>query len=351
MASRKVHVGIVVLALVVLAGVSFRPSGDSRPQQARSRILELQRLVEQQAKESSEAVAAYVPRTKARIDDMTAPASVILRELPGVVNVEVLVQADRPTRRIVHLRDWHHVPRDLYALDLRNAAGRELTGDEIDAHHQEHLLEIEAVQIEQVAILRCLVRHHGLNRFFCEGFSQNKMPHYREKIIALRDIEQNQVPQLRNQLQEVRELMKGMEAAGRHDAEGYKNAGAIEEEIAGLLRRHRENLLEMGAAGRLLIGNEIDEVLPLEDDHLLDQAKPVTPAGKVRFDPAKIRARQDAQVWAVLGQGPFGLIVLGGAHDLSESIQQLGGGRCEYIRVTTRRFKEFSGAASERAGR
>jgi len=47
-------------------------------------------------------------------------------------------------------------------------------------------------------------------------------------------------------------------------------------------------------------------------------------------------------VKAVMAKGGFGLIVLGGSHDLSDSVRRLGQGRCEYIRVTTRRFKEFS---------
>jgi hypothetical protein len=34
------------------------------------------------------------------------------------------------------------------------------------------------------------------------------------------------------------------------------------------------------------------------------------------------------------------MIILGGSHDLSDNVRRLG--RCEYIRVTTRRFKEFS---------
>jgi hypothetical protein len=55
-----------------------------------------------------------------------------------------------------------------------------------------------------------------------------------------------------------------------------------------------------------------------------------------------LKARQDTQVNGVLEKGAFGLIVLGGAHDLSDNVRRLGQGRCEYIRVTTRRFKEFS---------
>ena len=45
---------------------------------------------------------------------------------------------------------------------------------------------------------------------------------------------------------------------------------------------------------------------------------------------------------AVMAKGGFGLIVLGSSHDLSDSVRRLGQGRCEYIRVTIRRFKEFS---------
>jgi len=46
-------------------------------------------------------------------------------------------------------------------------------------------------------------------------------------------------------------------------------------------------------------------------------------------------------VKARTAQGPFGLIVLGGAYDLTDSVRRLGGGKCEYIRVTTRRHQEF----------
>jgi hypothetical protein len=61
------------------------------------------------------------------------------------------------------------------------------------------------------------------------------------------------------------------------------------------------------------------------------------------MDPAKLVVRHDAQVRAVLDGGPLALIVLGGAHDLTDSVRRLGGGRCEYIRVTTKRFRQFSG--------
>lgn len=62
----------------------------------------------------------------------------------------------------------------------------------------------------------------------------------------------------------------------------------------------------------------------------------------MKLDPEKLSARRDAQVKAVLDEGAFRLIVLGGFHDLSASVRRLGLGKCEYLRITTRRFKEFS---------
>jgi len=36
------------------------------------------------------------------------------------------------------------------------------------------------------------------------------------------------------------------------------------------------------------------------------------------------------------------VIVLGGAHDLSDGVRRVGGGACEYLRVTTKRGREFA---------
>jgi len=41
-------------------------------------------------------------------------------------------------------------------------------------------------------------------------------------------------------------------------------------------------------------------------------------------------------------KGQVGVIVLGVSHDLTENVRRLGAGKCLYLRVTTRRFKEIS---------
>jgi hypothetical protein len=100
-----------------------------------------------------------------------------------------------------------------------------------------------------------------------------------------------------------------------------------------------------GAAGRPLAAGELQQVLPHDDAALLDAARPVSPDGQLPTDPVKVKAREDAQVKAALASGPCALIVLGGGHDLTGSVRSLSNGTCQYMRVVTRRYKEFANAA------
>src|SRR4051812_4965443 len=107
--------------------------------------------------------------------------------------------------------------------------------------------------------------------------------------------------------------------------------------------RSGRDVLRLGAPGRLLAAREIEAVLPLDDAGLLDAAKPALRGGQAQVEPGKREARHDAQVRAALASGPCSLLVLGGGHDLSASVRRLGGWAAEYLRVTTRRYREFAG--------
>ncbi len=98
----------------------------------------------------------------------------------------------------------------------------------------------------------------------------------------------------------------------------------------------------MGAARRLLIAGEIEEVLALEDASLLEAANPIGPDGSVQQDPERVRAGQDAHVKAILHQGGVAAIILGGGHDLSASVGASSPKRFEYRLLTTKRFWEFA---------
>lgn len=325
-----VVIGAVALALFL--------KGNSRtatptPTAIENRIPMLKQRLAEREKEIEQAVSSYAPKSKARIDDLAAPADEILRDLPGVVQVEFLVKADKPTRRVIHLRDWHYVAKDLYAIDMKQVHGRELTDQEIDQLHGELLLEVELVQLEQLAILRCLIKHHGLKRVHSEGFSPNELEAYREKIGVLKAMEREQLPQIRKQLDEVRNLIETTTGEGKEKAE------SIERELIVLLNGHKERLLEVGAAGRLLISGELEDVLPLEEDGALEKANPITLNGTVRHEENKLEARHDAQLRVLAKGSPMAVIVLGGAHDLTGSIRRAGNG-WECLRVKTKRFTE-----------
>ena len=108
-----------------------------------------------------------------------------------------------------------------------------------------------------------------------------------------------------------------------------RNTPAIDEKV----RDQRRRLLEYGAAVQLELDRQV-QFQPLDDRELLEQAKPVARDGNVLPDP-----RHDGQVKSV----PCSFIILGGNHDLSESMRRLGGGTVEYVRVTTRLYRGVAG--------
>ena len=52
--------------------------------------------------------------------------------------------------------------------------------------------------------------------------------------------------------------------------------------------------------------------------------------------------REDAIVKNLLHDGAFTFIVLGGGHDLSDNIERLSGGTCEYLTIETSKYQELS---------
>jgi hypothetical protein len=81
-----------------------------------------------------------------------------------------------------------YVPPELFALDIRQHLGKTVSDEAIEKLYEKFLLEVELVQIEQVAILRCLVKHHGLRRVLTEGLTPQGMANFKEMVTALRDM-------------------------------------------------------------------------------------------------------------------------------------------------------------------
>jgi hypothetical protein len=264
------------------------------------------------------------------------PIATTLRQTPGVVRVEELVSSQHPTHRIIHIRDWHYIPRDLFTIDVQDANGGKLTEEEVSRLYQQYLEEVEALQVEQMDFLRHLASRYGIRQVLKEAVTQANHEPYKVQVEGLREMESTEIPKLRKQLAEVEALAKGV-------GDNSEELPGIEANIRHLLGEHQARLLEVGAAGRLLMAGEIDAVLPLDDEELLDKANPITAQGKVRFDRRRVRAREDFMVAEALKHGPVAVIVLGGDHDLTESVRKLGQGGCEYLRVTLRGYPEEEG--------
>ena len=86
----------------------------------------------------------------------------------------------------------------------------------------------------------------------------------------------------------------------------------------------------------------MEDVLPVEDARLYEKANPLSEDGHIELDPETIEAREDEMVKKMLDGGPFAFVVLGGGHDLSDNIERLGGGTCEYLTVETGWYSRLS---------
>jgi hypothetical protein len=305
---RKLAV-LVSLGLAVALFLTWQHWADQEA--ARQAIDKLNQGLLQPDRQADAAVAAYRPSITGRIDDLTTDAAAILRQLPGVVRVDVAVQVEKPRQRIIHVRDGPLIPGDRFAAQGR--AQPFLGDDQLDLLYDQHLVEVEQVQAEQIVLLRCLVKHHGLRAVFAEGLSAAELPAYREEVLRQRAL--------------TRQLLQWHYDSLRLQKRQNEQARRSEAVLHGMLAERRLTLLGLGAPGRLWTAEQIAEVLPLE------AATPRT---------EEERARTEGRVHAALQQGPGAVLVLSGDQDLTERIRRLCPGACEYLRVTTTQYQELA---------
>src|SRR5262249_55166126 len=135
----------------------------------------------------------------------------LLDDLPHVASVEGDTKG-RPERVVVHLRDWHLVPRELFDKDVRAEAGRDLSKAEVDRLYAEQFGYVESVQKQLDAILRRLAaRHRGLP-VYVEGLTDDGVNVFTLKATALSDVGAEQIPEARRSLAEAKKL-EGPKAA------------------------------------------------------------------------------------------------------------------------------------------
>jgi hypothetical protein len=292
------------------------------------------------------AADSYKPKVEGRIEDLSAPAEAILRQLPGIEGLEVFPKSENPSRRLIHLCDFHFVPKDWYAIDTREAKGKSLSDVDVDLLYQEFLLKIELVQLEQMAVLRCLIKHHGLKQVYKEGLTPEQVIGFKDRIAALRDAAPRQA-ELKQQHKEAQDFVKKLADDGKADTDFYAKGKGIEKELAGMLEKHQLDMLDIGAAGRLMVLRELEVALPLDDEQMLEAAKPAMIDGMITLNAAKVAQREEAMVHLAFAKDKVAVVVLGGEHNLQHAIQQVAGPSCEYVRVTVPAFAMAAGETTK----
>jgi hypothetical protein len=260
------------------------------------------------------------------LSDLSIPAVRTLLRSPKAQGVELSPAHGSPIHRIIHLKNWHVVPKELFAADLRDLADEPVSDNEIDRLYEKHLDNVESLQKEQIRLLRHFIQNHGLKRVYYEGLTDEDKPLFEMKIETYAST-QNDSAEITRDVEEM--------LAEADDPE-------LRRQLEGVLRGRRMFLLEMGAVGQLLMTGELEDVLPVEDAQLFEKANPLSKDGHIELKSETIEAREDAMVKKMLDGGPFAFVVLGGGHDLSDNIERLGSGSCEYLTVETGRYSQLS---------
>lgn len=213
---------------------------------------------------------------------MALPNADEIKAMPEVASVEVR-SVSHPSHRIIHVLNWHYVSREDYALDA--------DPDGYDAF----LDDVEAVQLEQVTFLKRLL----VRQIHYEGLTDKNKAAFVERAKTLKNLRP-------------------------------RGDSPIDE----LLRQfRRDDELQLGSPGRLLMNGDIDEVLSGDDHMALEAANPIKD-GKVEFDQKLNEAREDAVVRLLLKQKES-VIIMGADHDLADNLPA----DVDYVRVTLRQYR------------
>jgi hypothetical protein len=237
------------------------------------------------------------------------PGDMGLRDAPGVADVDVRVSPRWPTCRLIQVCDVPLVSRG----DFKGPGA-----------YEDHLREVEAVQDEELALLRWLAARFRLRFAYQAGLTRENAGEFRVAASKLATAERGEIHSLRKELSA---------AAGGKPGADEK----AERELRARLDAHRESVLRLGPAGRLLMNSVLEDVQPLDD------SAPLAAERANSVDASAKKAREDAITRnAVRGGEAVVVVVLDGRFDFSESVrQQLP--NCGYIRLTTRAAAELRG--------
>ncbi len=197
-----------------------------------------------------------------------------------------------PGPLIIILAD-HYVSRDDFGADLR-AQRADITDEEVNRQYETFLNDLKAVQSEQTAILRDLIREHGIRGVFKEGVTAANVERFHRRAAELAATR-------------LADLQRRLDS----DDFGQQALALVE------IDAYERDLLQIGAAGRLVMEN-VCQVKPLVDEQLMQAANPANHGW--RFDTPENDARERAMARRLVAAGPVTIAVVGQFHDLRAEI-------------------------------
>ncbi|MEQ9009518.1 MAG: hypothetical protein RLP12_16680 [Ekhidna sp.] len=192
---------------------------------------------------------------------------------------------------IIHILNYHYVTPEVFEADLKEQDST-ITQKQIEMQYSDFLKKVESAQKEQVKILRRMINRYSLRGVYIEGLTEKNHKDTIRFIVTLKKYEKEKTPP-------ESDFDRLVEAQNKID------------------------LLELGAAGRLVVKGELNTLLPAEDSEAFEAAKPVRSDGKVKFDMKANERREDAIVRNLLKGSRVVVITLGKDHDLHDNIRRL----------------------------
>lgn len=211
-----------------------------------------------------------------------------LESLPGVESTKVVVDSAEPALTIVHIRDWHFIEYAEFEADVQG----EVAEDQVQNQYLIFAREVQEIQDQQELFLNAMAKA-GHRDVWIEGL----IPEFERAFIHI------------------------CHAAARNGL--YQSP----------------NPISVGAAARLFVKQQI-RVHALDTDKGLRLTKPLDAAGKLReVSEADVEERENLMMMRLREHKGVAIVVLGGAHDLSNNIPA----GTKLVVVTVKGYRKASG--------
>lgn len=255
---------LATVALLIAAGV-YLALGKAKPLfDAAITKQNIETLVRQiSALETSlKDISKLKPSPESKFSAGDASVSEILKELPGIHIPKQQPGNGPPSARVVHFLVSQSEDKNTFGTKQAKRFSNNLNLQELDLLYREHLLQVEVWQLQEMAVLKYLIRQHGLATIHVLLETMEDAKSYSQNLDLLKAREKDVIPLLREELAEVRELANGL--AGEELSKANMNENSLRLE----LEKYEQQLQNLGPAGRLYAKGEAITIIALEANKL-----------------------------------------------------------------------------------